>query len=85
MRVPIYVVNMRGQPLMPTTQHKGKQLLQDARYQNNVLKFSSLFFLYLLFTSVFTGQVQVLQQENTQYLRNARDSKRIYLAELHMT
>ncbi|MFX1520231.1 MAG: RNA-guided endonuclease IscB [Promethearchaeota archaeon] len=31
MRVPIYVLNMRGQPLMPTTQHTGKQLLQEGK------------------------------------------------------
>lgn len=31
MRVPIYVLNMRGQPLMPTTQHKGKKLLKEGK------------------------------------------------------
>ena len=31
MRVPIYVLSMRGQPLMPTTQHTGKKLLQDGK------------------------------------------------------
>ncbi|MHA2061514.1 MAG: RRXRR domain-containing protein, partial [Candidatus Sifarchaeia archaeon] len=31
MRVPIYVLNMRGQPLMPTTQHTGKKLLQKGK------------------------------------------------------
>ncbi len=31
MRVPIYVLNMRGQPLMPTTQPKGKKLLRDGK------------------------------------------------------
>ncbi len=31
MRVPIYVVNMRGQPLMPTTQHTGKKLLKAGK------------------------------------------------------
>ncbi len=31
MRVPIYVVNMRGQPLMPTTQHNGKRLLKEGK------------------------------------------------------
>jgi 5-methylcytosine-specific restriction endonuclease McrA len=31
LRVPIYVRNMRGQPLMPTTQHTGKQLLQKGK------------------------------------------------------
>ena len=31
MRVPIYVLNMRGQPLMPTTQHKGKKLLHEGK------------------------------------------------------
>ena len=33
MRVPIYVLNMRGQPFMPTTQHKGKKLLQEGKAQ----------------------------------------------------
>ena len=33
MRVPIYVVNMRGQPLMPTTQRKGKKLLKEGKAQ----------------------------------------------------
>ena len=33
MRVPIYVLNMRGQPLMPTTQHKGKKLLKTGKAQ----------------------------------------------------
>jgi len=31
LRVPIYVLNMRGQPLMPTTQHNGKKLLQEGK------------------------------------------------------
>jgi 5-methylcytosine-specific restriction endonuclease McrA len=31
LRVPIYVLNMRGQPLMPTTQHTGKRLLQKGK------------------------------------------------------
>jgi hypothetical protein len=31
LRVPIYVLNMRGQPLMPTTQRKGKKLLKEGR------------------------------------------------------
>ena len=31
MRVPIYVLNMRGQPLMPTTQRKGKKLLKEGK------------------------------------------------------
>ena len=31
MRVPIYVLNMRGQPLMPTTQSTGKKLLQEGK------------------------------------------------------
>ncbi|MFX1519479.1 MAG: RNA-guided endonuclease IscB [Promethearchaeota archaeon] len=31
MRVPIYVVNMRGQPLMPTAQHTGKKLLHEGK------------------------------------------------------
>ncbi|MFX1465616.1 MAG: RNA-guided endonuclease IscB [Promethearchaeota archaeon] len=31
MRVPIYVLNMRRQPLMPTTQHKGKKLLHEGK------------------------------------------------------
>jgi len=31
LRVPIYVLNIRGQPLMPTTQHNGKKLLQEGK------------------------------------------------------
>lgn len=31
MRVPIYVLNIRGQPLMPTTQRKGKKLLTEGK------------------------------------------------------
>jgi len=31
LRVPIYVLNMRGQPLMSTTQRKGKKLLQEGK------------------------------------------------------
>ena len=31
MRVPIYVLNMRGQPLMPTTQRTGKKLLHEGK------------------------------------------------------
>ena len=31
MRVPIYVFNMRGQPLMPTTQRTGKKLLHEGK------------------------------------------------------
>jgi 5-methylcytosine-specific restriction endonuclease McrA len=31
LRVPIYVLNMRGQPLMPTTQHTGKKLLKEGK------------------------------------------------------
>jgi 5-methylcytosine-specific restriction endonuclease McrA len=31
LRVPIYVLNMRGQPLMPTTQSKGKKLLREGK------------------------------------------------------
>jgi 5-methylcytosine-specific restriction endonuclease McrA len=31
LRVPIYVLNMRGQPLMPTTQHNGKKLLREGK------------------------------------------------------
>jgi hypothetical protein len=31
LRVPIYVLNMRGHPLMPTTQRKGKKLLNEGR------------------------------------------------------
>jgi len=31
LRVPIYVVNIRGQPLMPTTQHTGKKLLHKGK------------------------------------------------------
>jgi len=31
LRVPIYVLNLRGQPLMPTTQRKGKKLLQEGK------------------------------------------------------
>jgi hypothetical protein len=31
LRVPIYVLNMRGQPLMPTTQRKGKNLLHEGK------------------------------------------------------
>jgi hypothetical protein len=33
LRVPIYVLNIRGQPLMPTTQHTGKKLLQEGKAQ----------------------------------------------------
>ena len=31
MRVPIYVLNMRGQPLMPTTQRTGKKILKEGK------------------------------------------------------
>ncbi len=31
MRVPIYVLNMRGKPLMPTTQRTGKKILQEGK------------------------------------------------------
>ncbi len=31
MRVPIYVLNIRGQPLMSTTQHNGKKLLKQGK------------------------------------------------------
>ena len=31
MRVPIYVLNIRGQPLMPTTQRTGKKLLKEGK------------------------------------------------------
>jgi len=31
LRVPIYVLNLRGQPLMPTTQRTGKQLLHEGK------------------------------------------------------
>jgi 5-methylcytosine-specific restriction endonuclease McrA len=31
LRVPIYVLNMRGQPLMPTTQGTGKKLLKEGK------------------------------------------------------
>jgi 5-methylcytosine-specific restriction endonuclease McrA len=31
LRVPIYVLNMRGKPLMPTTQRKGKKLLKEGK------------------------------------------------------
>jgi 5-methylcytosine-specific restriction endonuclease McrA len=31
LRVPIYVLNMKGQPLMPTTQHTGKKLLKEGK------------------------------------------------------
>jgi hypothetical protein len=31
LRVPIYVLNMRGQPLMPTTQRTGKKLLKEGK------------------------------------------------------
>jgi 5-methylcytosine-specific restriction endonuclease McrA len=31
LRVPIYVLNMRGHPLMPTTQHTGKKLLHEGK------------------------------------------------------
>jgi len=31
LRVPIYVLNMRGQPLMPTTQRTGKKLIKEGK------------------------------------------------------
>jgi 5-methylcytosine-specific restriction endonuclease McrA len=61
LRVPIYVLNMRGKPLMPTTQRKGKKLLQEGRAK--VVK-----------RCPFTIQLTYATGENTQPIRLGMDT-----------